>query len=125
MEIEIKDVKNLKHHRDGSIIMEVLFSHLGTYVPFLATKDDDAEHGQMLYKYALEGKYGSIANADIPEAQHRMNDAKNEYRKELSLMETDLNVLRDAVELNIATAEETKRFNELRVRRVELSRLIK
>lgn len=125
MEIKIESVKNLKHLRDGSVMMDVKFSHLGMYVPFHATKNDTAEHGRDLYHNAIAGKYGKIANADISEAQHRINDKKNEYRKELSMMESDLSILRDAVEMNMATPEEVNRYNQLRVRRVELSRLIK
>lgn len=125
MEIKIQDVKNLKYHVTGSVVMDVLFEHIGDYVPFHATKDDPIEHGKQLFEDAIAGKYGSIADADVTETQHTIRMNRIKTQSEISSMEGELSILRDAVDLNIATAEETIRYNKLRERRVELSRLIK
>lgn len=49
-----------KFNADGSITLEVLFSHLQDWVPFRATATDAEPHGVALYTAAIAGEYGVV-----------------------------------------------------------------
>lgn len=124
MEFKIEKVKNLKHTNTGSIAMEVKFEHMGMFIPFNACKDDSESHGRELYENALAGKYGEISPPDITDEEYKSRFIKSALQSDVHSVDKEISVLRDANELGIITAEEKKRFDDLRTYRVQATRLI-
>lgn len=61
--MEIITAKNVTMYDadEGSLDMQVLFSHMGNeFVPFTAKKDDPELHGRELYRQAMLGNFGPI-----------------------------------------------------------------
>jgi hypothetical protein len=101
--IKVLSVSNVKHHRDNSISMDVLFEHMsGTVVPFVAHPDDIEVHGRWLYEEALKGAFGEVAEYDRP------LPTTQDLQEELDKLMPD-------VVLGIATEEEISLAKALRL----------
>jgi len=48
----------------GKIILDVRFIGEEEYVPFVASADDSATHGPMLFNFAVNGIFGTVADSD-------------------------------------------------------------
>jgi hypothetical protein len=69
MDIKFNDVKNCKwgDAEHTHIVCEVNFEHLDEiYVPFSADSKDKYEHSKEIYKKALAGDFGIIAEYEPP-----------------------------------------------------------
>ena len=125
MNIVVKAVKNLQHVEDGSILMDVLFEHIGEFIQFNACKDDSVDHGKRLYEDAMNGVFGAIAPADI-ELSRRKSEfiVKLSVKNALDSFKTELSALRDADELGIISESEVARYKELRIYNIEANRFL-
>ena len=54
------EIKNLKANENGTIDLELNHPVYG-WIPFTASPGDCEEHGRIIHKEALEGKYGAVA----------------------------------------------------------------
>jgi len=79
-------------------------------MPFTASPDDTADHGRAIYADALEGWYGDIAEPDAWEVSvavtARREASAREATDRITALDTRLATLADAIELDMATAEE-------------------
>jgi len=48
----------------GKIILDVQFIGEEEYVPFVASADDSTTHGPMLFNFAVNGIFGTVADSD-------------------------------------------------------------
>ena len=124
MEFKVVDVKNVRHTHVGMIEMEVLFEHIGDFIPFAASPNDTVEHGRQLYKDAVEGKYGEIGEPEIHEDEFKSMAIRVEVGSTISRISDELSTLRDADELGIITKEEKVRYNDLRSYRIQATRFM-
>jgi len=64
--VKVLSVSNVRHDRDGTFLMDVLFEHIGVVVPFLAAAHDDQDYGRDLHARAAAGEFGDIGEYDRP-----------------------------------------------------------
>lgn len=100
--VVVQSVANPVHHGDGSIVMDVLFAHVGVVIPFAAHDEDEFEHGNWLYDEALKGTFGEVAEWDRP-----LPSAHD--------LQVELDKLMPDVILGIATEEEISLAKALRI----------
>jgi hypothetical protein len=101
--VKVLSVSNVKHHRDNSISMDVLFEHMnGTVVPFVAHPDDVEVHGRWLYEEALKGTFGEVAEYERP-------------LPSVTDLQEELDKLMPDVVLGIATEDEISLAKALRL----------
>ena len=56
------EVKDLVYNQDGTIDLKLNHPNYG-WIPFTASKDDCEAHGRLIFKNAINGKYGEILPA--------------------------------------------------------------
>lgn len=122
MDFKIEEVKNVRRTLEDSFSMDVKFEHLEGFIPFNACKDDVVEHGRLLYEGVLAGEYGEVGDPEVSDEDHQAQLLKYSLSQNLSALTQELSVLRDADELGIITPGEKKRFDKLRLQRVQTVR---
>lgn len=124
-EIKVIEAKNPRRVDDDSILMDVLFAHIGEFIPFNASKNDTLDHGKRLYEDALRGIFGAVAPVDVDQRQRTAELVVTKgVIDSLNAIKTELSALRDADELGVITSSESVRYKELRLYNVEASRFI-
>ena len=78
MKIKILSAKNpvWGNAEKTQINLQVQFQHLEDWVPFSATSDDPAEHGQALFAQAVAGAFGEIEDY-VPPTELEIAQATN------------------------------------------------
>lgn len=90
------------------------------YMPFTASPRDVEEHGRALYKAATEGYFGGI-KPYVPTPAHmaaKVQALTNEATQKINQLQTEVDILQDAVDEGIAEPEEEER---LPIAKTELS----
>lgn len=115
------------------VVFEETADTLGE-MPFTASPDDVTEHGKALYADALEGWFGDIGEPDAWEVSVAVTARREASAKaatdRIAALDTRLATLADAIELDMASAEDMAAKPALeaehkawRIYRVKLSQL--
>lgn len=121
----IKDARNPKWTSDkrSGINLDVLFSHIGDYIPFHATNYDDIQHGKFLFEQAAKGIYGDVADPAEP-TREQIVSRNERYKSHLhSATERVIAPLERAIKLGIATDNESATLSAWERYSVLLSRV--
>ncbi|WP_288444770.1 tail fiber assembly protein [uncultured Serratia sp.] len=139
--MEYKDVKNIRSaNKDFYIDCDVVFPGISSSpVPFTAKPDDTSGYGQEIYKRAIAGEFGDVsmppvevgyywngtgwAKNALGEIDSVIYDAEIKKKTLIDIATQKINILSDALELDMATEDEKKQLIAWKKHRVQLSRI--